>query len=67
MDTTRTFELLPLVPAGTVVVAESGLSRRDELEELARAQAHAALVGEALMRSADIEAACLELTAQPYD
>ena len=67
VDTTRTFELLPLVPAGTVVVAESGLSRRDELEELARAQAHAALVGEALMRSADIEAACLELTAQPYD
>ena len=61
VDIRRTFELLPRVPAGATVIAESGLSRRSELDELAGAGVHAVLVGEALMRSADIEAACRDL------
>jgi indole-3-glycerol phosphate synthase len=61
VDTRRTFELVPRVPSGSTVVAESGLSRRSELEELADAGVHAVLVGEALMRSMDIEAACRAL------
>jgi indole-3-glycerol phosphate synthase len=61
VDTGRTFELLPRIPAGTVVVAESGFSRRGQLEELAAAGVHAVLVGEALMRAPDIELACREL------
>jgi indole-3-glycerol phosphate synthase len=61
VDTSRTFELLPRVPEGTVVVAESGFRNRDELASLARAGVHAVLVGEALMRSADVESACREL------
>ncbi len=62
VDTARTYELLPRIPAGTVVVAESGFSRRGQLEELARAGVDAVLVGEALMRAVDVEAACRELT-----
>ena len=50
------------MPAGTLVVAESGFRTRGELERLAGAGVDAVLVGEALMRAADIEAACRELT-----
>jgi indole-3-glycerol phosphate synthase len=65
VDTERTFELLAGIPEGTTVVAESGFSRRDQLERLAGAGVHAVLVGEALMRADDVEAACRELTAAP--
>jgi indole-3-glycerol phosphate synthase len=64
VDTHRTFELLVELPAGTTVVAESGFSRPSELDELADAGVHGVLVGEALMRAADIEAACRALAAR---
>jgi indole-3-glycerol phosphate synthase len=63
VDARRTLELLPLVPAGSVVVSESGLRRRDQLNRLAEEGVDAVLVGEALMRALDIEAACRALTA----
>jgi indole-3-glycerol phosphate synthase len=66
VDTNRTFELLPGVPEDALVVAESGFGRRDQLDALHEAGVDAVLIGEALMRSPDIEAACLELTAA-YD
>ena len=62
VDPERTYELLPLVPAGAVIVSESGLRTRLQLERLAAERVDAVLVGEALMRAADIEAACRELT-----
>jgi indole-3-glycerol phosphate synthase len=62
VDTRRTFELVGQIPAGTTVVAESGFSSRAELDALASAGVDAVLVGEALMRSADIESACRALT-----
>jgi indole-3-glycerol phosphate synthase len=62
VDTERTFQLRPLVPAGTLVVAESGFRTRAELERLADAGVDAVLVGEALMRAPDVEAAGRELT-----
>ncbi len=62
VDTSRTIELLEHVPSGLIVVAESGFSRRAELDELALAGVHGVLIGEALMRAADIEAACRQLT-----
>jgi indole-3-glycerol phosphate synthase len=65
VDVARTFELLPLIPQGTVVVAESGFSRREQLEELAGAGVDAVLVGEALMRAPDIEQAVRRLTSGP--
>jgi indole-3-glycerol phosphate synthase len=64
VDTRRTFELLGQLPAGTTVVAESGFSRAQELDELELAGVDGVLIGEALMRSPDIEAACRALTAR---
>ncbi len=58
-----TYDLLPDVPATATVVAESGFRTRRELDSLAAAGVDAVLIGEALMRSADIEAACGRLTA----
>ena len=57
VDNQRTFELLPKLPPSVISVAESGFSRREELEDLAQAGADAVLIGEALMRSSDIESA----------
>jgi indole-3-glycerol phosphate synthase len=62
VDVGTTYELMPDVPAGKTVVAESGISSRDELEELERVGVDAVLIGEALMRSADPEALARELT-----
>jgi indole-3-glycerol phosphate synthase len=64
VDTERTFELLGSVPPGTVVVSESGLRTREDLDRVARAGVDAVLVGEALMRSPDVEAAARTLTAR---
>ena len=63
VDLARTFELLPRIPDGVRVVAESGFKTRSELEALGQAGVDAVLVGEALMRSPDIEAATRELIA----
>lgn len=63
VDLQTTCELLPEIPAGTIKVAESGFSRRDQLDELAAAGIDAVLIGEALMRSPDIESACRQLTS----
>jgi indole-3-glycerol phosphate synthase len=62
VDIRRTFELLPDVPAGTTVVAESGLRTVQDLAGLEDAGVDAVLIGEALMRSPDIEAAARTLT-----
>jgi indole-3-glycerol phosphate synthase len=45
--------VLPLMPAGTVRVAESGLHTLDDLRRMRSAGADAVLVGTALMRSTD--------------
>ncbi|HEX8959706.1 MAG TPA: indole-3-glycerol phosphate synthase TrpC, partial [Solirubrobacterales bacterium] len=63
VDVATTYALLPAVPAGKTVVAESGISTRAELEELERAGVDAVLIGGALMSAADPEAAVRELTA----
>jgi len=62
VDIETTDELLPQIPIGVVKVAESGFRTRAELERLAAAGVDAVLIGEALMRSADVEAACHDLT-----
>jgi indole-3-glycerol phosphate synthase len=63
VDVRRAFELRELVPADVTVVAESGFSTPQQLRELEAAGIDAVLIGEALMRSPDIEAAVRELTA----
>jgi indole-3-glycerol phosphate synthase len=69
VDVERTYELLSDVPAGKTVVSESGFHTREQLDDLERVGVDAVLIGESLMRAADVEAACRELTgiegAQP--
>jgi len=62
VDVATTFELMPDVPAGKTVVAESGFSTRAEMDELERVGVDAVLIGEALMSAADPEALARELT-----
>ncbi len=64
VDLQRTFELLADVPAGKIVVSESGISTREQLEELEEVGVDAVLVGETLMRAQDIEAAIRGLTGR---
>ncbi|MCB0880926.1 MAG: indole-3-glycerol phosphate synthase TrpC [Thermoleophilia bacterium] len=51
VDLETTFRLLPDIPAGTVVVAESGITERGHVRDLEDAGVDAILVGEALMSS----------------
>jgi indole-3-glycerol phosphate synthase len=62
VDIQTTFELMPDVPAGKTVVAESGISGREELAELDRVGVDAVLIGGALMLADDPEAKTRELT-----
>jgi indole-3-glycerol phosphate synthase len=56
--------LLPRIPSGHTAVSESGIFTRDDVLRLVRAGAHAVLVGEALVRAADVAAKVRELTLQ---
>jgi indole-3-glycerol phosphate synthase len=62
VDVATTYELMPDVPAGKTVVAESGISTREELEELERVGVDAVLIGSALMSATDPESLTRELT-----
>lgn len=62
VDIDTTYELMPDVPAGKTVVAESGISGREELAELDRVGVDAVLIGGALMAADDPEAKVRELT-----
>jgi indole-3-glycerol phosphate synthase len=62
VDLQRTFDLLADVPAGKVVVSESGIRYREQIEELEHVGVDAVLIGEVLMRAPDPEGAVRELT-----
>ena len=53
--------LAPRIPPGKIVVAESGILTRADVERVARAGAQAVLVGEALVRADDVGAKVREL------
>jgi indole-3-glycerol phosphate synthase len=56
-DIAVTLRLAPRIPADRLVVAESGLSTRGDLERLADAGVTTFLIGESLMRQSDVAAA----------
>ncbi|MEA2420672.1 MAG: indole-3-glycerol phosphate synthase [Thermoleophilaceae bacterium] len=62
LDIQRTFDLLHDVPAGKVVVSESGIQTREQIEELEQVGVDAVLIGEVLMRAEDPENAVRQLT-----
>ena len=57
VDIGRTAELARLAPPGVTLVAESGLTTRADLDAVAAHGVRCVLVGEALMRQGDVEAA----------
>lgn len=64
LDTTR--QLAPKVPADRLLVCESGLFTPQDLAEMAQVGARAFLIGESLMRQADVSGATRALLANPY-
>jgi indole-3-glycerol phosphate synthase len=57
--------LAPKVPKDRIVVAESGLNTPDDLARLARIGISTFLIGESLMRQADVTAATRAILARP--
>lgn len=60
-----TFALIPYVPPGVVLVSESGISRPEEVERLASAGVDGILVGEGLLRHAEVGTALRNLVGAP--
>ena len=60
-DLATTERLAPIVPAGRIVVGESGISTPADRDRLARAGVRTLLVGESLMRHNDVERATRDL------
>jgi len=63
-DLKKTLELAPMIPQGTIVVTESGITTRRDIELLMAAGVHCFLIGEALMRADDIGKKLRELLAR---
>lgn len=63
LDTTR--KLARRVPEDRMIVSESGLFTPDDLAEMARYGARCFLIGESLMRQADVAVATRAILAQP--
>ena len=63
LDTTR--RLAKRVPLDRIIVAESGLSTREDLADLARYGVRSFLIGESLMRQEDVATATRDLLAAP--
>jgi indole-3-glycerol phosphate synthase len=61
VDINVTKELRPLVPSECLVVSESGIKNRDDIEKLKRWGVDAVLIGEALVTAKDIPARIKEL------
>ena len=61
VEVSRTLQLLEHMPAGAIVVSESGISTAQQLIELEREGVAAVLVGETLMRALDPQRALASL------
>lgn len=60
-DIKTTLKLAPLIPGDRIVVTESGINTREDIEQLMEAGIHCFLIGEALMRAEDIGGKLREL------
>jgi indole-3-glycerol phosphate synthase len=57
MDMNLCYDLIPLIPNGKIIVAESGIYEHNQLPDLHKAGVDAFLVGESLMRQDNVEEA----------
>lgn len=57
MDMSLTEKLMPLIPQGKIIVAESGLNDKETIQHLSKIGADAFLIGEHFMRQPDIQTA----------
>jgi indole-3-glycerol phosphate synthase len=65
-DIQTTKRLARAVPADRLIVSESGLATRQDLAQIARFGVRCFLIGETLMREANVEAATRELLRSPW-
>lgn len=65
VDIATTLRLVDLLDDDTLLVSESGIKTRDDVLRLQRAGARAVLIGETLMRAADISAKIHQLFQEP--
>ena len=63
IDMSLTARIAPSIPAGTILVGESGIKTAADVRALGAAGAHAILVGESLMKAPEPGAALAELLA----
>ncbi len=61
VDLNNCLGLIPQIPKGIVIVAESGLKTHEDILRVQKAGAHAVLIGEIFMRSPDIGAKIKEI------
>lgn len=64
VDVNTTARLAALIPDDVVLVAESGIASADDVAQMGRLGAHAVLVGESLVRSADVGVAVRAYASQ---
>ena len=61
-----TLDLAPMIPAGHIIVSESGIRDREDLKILKEVGVHAVLVGTCLMKSEDIGMKARELAGDHH-
>ena len=61
MDMELSYKLIPLIPKGKIIVAESGITEHERIVELNKAGVDAFLVGEHFMRQEDVAQAVRKL------
>jgi indole-3-glycerol phosphate synthase len=61
VDVNNCLKLIPRIPKGIIIVAESGLKTHDDVIRVHKAGAHAVLMGEVFMRAPDIGAKIKEV------
>ena len=61
VDVDNCLRMIPRIPEGTVIVAESGLKTHEDIKRVQQAGAHAVLIGETFMRAGDIGAKIKEV------
>ncbi len=66
-DLQTTLDLLPFIPGGRLVVSESGIRSRPDVDMLTHRGVHAFLIGEELVRSGDIRKKMAELLGHARD